>query len=261
MKFLLPSICLWPFPFWLIFKWAKEAGFDGVEILMFGRWTSEKVERVRKKASAYGLVVHFHAPWSLGESNDGITVRDIVLTLLGRLPWPGYKLDSLIPLNARPLVAYSDVLRDFHDGYWIQTDSTGTDYKVPFDEFRKRFSKNPFPTVVDTQHFHEYMAGKPGVSRLTDSRQSYFIDLVGAWEEFGEMVQEVHFNDFNPALGDKKGRNVFPGTGVAPLKEFAKQLRLTGFKGAVVPEVGPKVIAHDIDRLKALRKQLREWFE
>ncbi len=258
MKFLLPSAGLYPLPLWLILRFAKKAGFDGVEVFLFGKWTSARVERLLNDAADLNLIIHFHQVWSTDESSDGVTRRDRILTALGQLPKSSYRLEDIVPPNARPLVAYADVLRGRDDGYWVQTLSTGPIYKVPFEEFKNKFMKTPFPIVLDTQHIFEYISGAAGVSRIGLNKPQLLERFAEVWKTFGQHVQEIHFNDFDPSLGNAKGRNVFPGTGVNPLVEMAQLVMNDHWDGFMVPEV---FLGWNIRRVQALRSYLGVCFE
>jgi hypothetical protein len=266
MKLILCGASLYPMPISRILHMAKNTGFDGVEIFLFGKWTRDKVSRVLDLAEKLNLTISFHQVWSTNESSSGITWRDRILTALGQLPGEGYNLDEIVPVNARPLVAYADcVIRHpetIREGYWVQSVPTGVSYeKSSYTNFEQSFRMSKFPIVMDTQHLLEYISGRSGITNII-RRDSEGIHAV--WEKFlntySGSIEEIHFNDLNPALGDTNGRNLFPGTGIAPLKAFAATLKSARWDGSIVPEVQPKFILYRKERLMELRREVESYF-
>src|SRR3990167_9200427 len=105
MKFGIASMSLFPLPLQTVLRKASRAGFDFVEVFLLGKWDAEKVARAIGRAAILGLELHFHQVWTTESSEAKEKRINQALTLLGRLPPSGYRLDEWVPKNAIPLVA------------------------------------------------------------------------------------------------------------------------------------------------------------
>jgi sugar phosphate isomerase/epimerase len=260
MKYLLCGGGLYPLPPRMILDLAKKAGFDGAEIFLFGHWTNLHVAKLQEYAAKEKLEVHFHQVWSKEESSDvAAATINKVLRLIKQIPADDYHLHEVVPGNATPSVIYANYHNQATHGMWVQTLSTGFGTpRLPFHEFVNSFRQNAFPIVFDTTHFLEYCSGKHGVSRLGS------VNPLTLWQDgfdaFGHKVQEIHFNDYDPRLGDAGGRNLLPGTGIAPLHDLVSMLRHRKWDGYIVPEFRWDLIKWNPRRLLELRKSMKKYF-
>lgn len=267
IRVLLPKLSLFGLPMGLTMRWAKAAGFAGLELLAV-RMIMKHLPRIAGWAEQLGLVLHLHQPWSLSENSTYAHNR--VLSAVGYLPQDGYQINDLVPPETpQPLVIYADRFRDAItlSNRWIQTVSVfqrGRDgrftYQLPYRQFVEVVLKHNLPVVFDTQHFLEYLIGVQGVEKLSSDPRLLFRQLSKGWETLRHLVREIHLNDFNPMLGHTRGRNVFPGTGIVPLAGFMQLVRRSGWQGTVVPEVAPR---HLFGRhaLTHLRRRVGEFIE
>lgn len=248
LKFGLPSASLFPLPLSRVLKKASQAGFDFVEVLLLGTWTRETVEYFKSLADPLHLDLHFHQAWTTQGSPKAMQLRNTLLTVIGYLPPDGHCPSDWIPDNARPLVAYAERIREFigWDRVWFQSISqqralTDRTLLLPCTDFTQEVEEKNLSVVFDTVHFIEYMRGESGIEGIALTKSQLFAAWKGFWDRVGSQVREIHFNDFNPSLGALRGCNLWPGTGVAPLQDFAAMVKTNGWDGCVVPEVQPRL--------------------
>lgn len=269
-KFLLSSASLAPWSMipgtgsWVL-SIAKKAGFDGVEFFLFGKWTYDRVSRVKELARQKGMIVHFHQVWSVSESSDDAAVRrSQVMHKLGLLPDDGYSIRDICPSTACPLVAYADrfgqITTKNGSEAWFQTLSTfrpDRQKKISWEDFSRSAESMKLPMVLDTMHFLEFYLDKRGVDGLPRDGNEILTYLKLYWMRFGQNTREIHFNDYISGIGDK-GRNVFPGSGSVQLRAFALVVRSSGWSGYITPEISPRTpFPHSLSTLKNLRGHMR----
>lgn len=268
IRVFLPYIELCYFPLAGTLGAIKRAGYDGVECHLVGSLLNHRrVLAIRHEAEELGLGFHAHQGWSFEENS--FLPQNRILDLLGCLPHPGYTLEEHVPqkliLAHDPVVVYADRFPEIlgHDGYRVQTCSVFNEagkHKLPFPEFCASVKRHGFPVVFDTQHYLEYAAGAQGVGNLTSDPRRVLKSLTEGWEYLGRYVAEIHLVDFNPTLGHARGRNVPLGTGIAPLHDFCRMVKGSGWEGTVVPEVNPLHLFHNSVRLRELRECVLKLF-
>lgn len=262
MKFGLASGTLFPLPLKTVLRKASRAGFDFVEVFLFGHWSEQRVNDFISFAAELNLTLHFHQVWTTGSSQEREKRIHQVMTLLGLLPPEEYDRNEWIPRNALPLVAYAEEVSRFgsESGVWFQSIAcqrslTDRSPRLPCTDFLRAAKAKNLPIVFDTMHFIEYVLGSSGIeySRLAASQILH--EWQKFWNVFGTQVAEVHFNDFT------ERRNLWPGTGTAPLEEFTVQIKQSGWDGCVVPEVHPKFrLPYGTKELLSLRKKTEQYF-
>lgn len=240
----------------------KEAGFDGVEChLIGGLRDSARVRVIREATRDLGLKLRFHQGWSqlTGQRN----VFNTFLGLLGQLV-PNNQLpkEQFKDVGDDPVVVYGNhaVMTPDQPNYLYQTASEhrGTTYARPYTKFATAVLAWSKPVVFDTQHVLEWYFNVQNVEGLPSDADTISSTIVGLWNTLRPRVVEIHLNDFNPKLGASRGRNVYPGTGIFPLKEFVAQVRSSGWSGVVTPEVAPQYLS--VDKLKSLREDIDRLF-
>lgn len=262
MKFGIASASLLPLPLRSVLKKASQAGFDFVEVFLFGRWTREKVDRFQSFAERLHLSLHFHQLWTTESSQEEKKRINQALTLLGLLPPEGYNRGEWIPRNARPLVAYAEDISLFvsESDVWFQSIACQKSLADPSPrlsrrEFFNAARREKCPVVLDTMHYIEYLRSESGIERSTMEMREILAEWEKFWMEFNAQVREIHWNDFT------RERNLWPETGTAPLREFAETVRASGWDECVVPEVQPKLpFPYGRKELLALRKKVEDYF-
>lgn len=240
----------------------KDAGFDGVECHLIGRLRAPaRVRELQKEVAQLDLGIHFHQGWSweTGQRN----LHNVVLRFLGALVPVGMPFYEQVRDIADPVVVYGS-LADEPSGpnYIYQTASEhvhGKTYAMTFTSFVNAVKSSRLPVVFDTQHILEWCLNKGNVLGLPTDTEAIGQMVDHLWQEFCPFVREIHLCDFNPSLGTFRGRNVFLGDGVFPLKDFCANVRASGWDGTVTPEVSPQHLQGK-DKLQMLRERVNRLF-
>ncbi|HLD61315.1 MAG TPA: TIM barrel protein [Patescibacteria group bacterium] len=242
IQIFLPTISLAGTPADRALRKIKNAGFDGAEMVVSSH-NRGQANQIRELANKYGLGLRWHQSWSLAENRTHW--YNVVANWLGMLEPKGYSLSDILPKNQiEPIVVYADRWQETLDRplALLQTCSVmnGEGKRaLSLDQF-KRIAREYQPRLVfDTQHYLEWHFDCVGVGDLPTDRGELEAALWEGWQEFHHLVEEIHCNDFDPKRGHSRGRNLFPGDGVAPLESFAVMVLQTGWEGVVVPEVSP----------------------
>ena len=242
----------------------KRAGFDAAEAHLIGDLRSpECVALVRAEARDLGLMIRFHQGWSWETGQRSIHNR--MLRWAGALVPEGKSLEKqLANAGTDEVVVYgSRIDEPSRSNYLYQTASEhvgGEEYVMPYTHFAQVAQQKRVPLVLDTQHVLEWKSNAQNVAGLlTESRRDLLEAIRSTWTWCGSLVQEIHLNDFLPSLGAQPGRNLFPGDGVFPTREFCEMVRDSGWQGVVTPETAPKHTKGG--RLRELRETVVRLFE
>ena len=253
------KLSLFGLPIKIAMERVRAAGFDGIEVLLTDRFRNY-TWRCQYLAKELGLILHFHQAWSSDE--DPTDKKFVILGKLGYLPQQRYALRQHIPASIRNkiVVIQADRINErFGNHQWLQTDCIFKNGRslLSLAEFAQAVNKLNLPVVFDTQHYLEWKLGIfRDLSKLPTDQKKLLELLEEGWATFGPHAKEIHLNDWAP-----NERNVFTGTGIAPLKEFCKMVKSSGWNGYVVPEIGPKVpIPRSLDTLKKLRETVESYF-
>lgn len=256
-KVLLSSMSLFGLPLEMIFRKAWKGGFDGVEVFLFNP-VEQRVEKARRLAERYELMLHFHEVCSFEEAPSS---SDRVLQLLGLSPRKDKSfIDRVPPFIHEPVVVYANHYTEVSSqNHWLQTISMFFENwtcKVGFPDFISGVLKGNLPIVFDTQHYLQY---RLGLGKEIPTGVGLVKLLCDGWLCFHGLVKEIHLNDFCVNKGSMMGRNVFLGGGQAPLDEFCKTVRESGWSGTIVPEVSPfHLFPYRGSRLAELRRKVDE---
>ena len=258
-QILASKISLFGLPIKIAMERVKRAGFQGIEILITNCFR-DYIWRCQYFAQELDLTLHFHQAWSADE--DPTDWKFKVLEWVGYLPTSGYTLKNHVPMEiSDPVVISADRINQTtkRSNFWYQTDCIFRDSmpQVTFPEFVRSVKKHNLPVVFDTQHYLEYRLGYFRDLKYLPTKKSDLMKLLEeGWAIFGQHAKEIHLNDWTPV-----SRNVFPGTGVAPLKEFCRLVKSTGWDGYIVPEIGPRIpIPHSLDTMRRLRETVDSCF-
>lgn len=264
IRVFMPHFSILGVPLYPSLKKAKKAGYYGVEIHLAAKSMSKAMD-IRRQAKILGLDIHWHQGWSKEEDESGLMLNKI-LDFFEQLPKPGYTLENHIPRTSDPTVIYVERLNEIgaNKNWWVQTacysySKKGNNLRVSLEKFLEKVESIDIKIVFDVQHFLEWYYEVIGVSDLPAKTLKLLKKLEYGWEKLGKRVKEIHLTDTNPALGNDKGRNVYFGKGILPLKEFCGMVRDSGWGGVVVPEVSP--IEYRKRGAKTVLENTLEYFE
>lgn len=246
MKLSLSTGSLYVYPLRLVFRWAREAGFDGVELVVNleairrgGANTRELADtegtdilsvhpvlgpipgwrerrggfeptlRFAQDAGAGVLVMHTPKAESL-DDGEGLAFRRRVETWQPRLVGGGLRL-----------AIENKAIRSKEDRRYALS---------PLDNLRAFADRYDLGLVLDTSH-----AGSAGD------------ELLYAHQVFDERLVNVHLSDMGEWIPVSRVRNKltqhrFPGAGRLPLTSLLARLAETGYEGLVTLEVSPFAI-------------------
>ena len=246
MKLSMSTGSLYPYPLRAVFRMARGAGFDGVEVGVNPEAIARGGQAVRQLAEAEGLslfsvhptvvplpgwreqhggldrtirlaqdagaqVVVAHTPWTETlDEGKGLAFCRKIEALQARLAGGGLRL----------AIENKAVYREAQRGYAL----------TPLDRLRAFADRYDLGLVLDAVH-----AGSAGE------------DLIYARQTFGSRLVNVHLSDLG---GSRPFRSVrlldklleqhrFPGVGDLPLAGLLAELQRSGYAGPITLEVGP----------------------
>lgn len=245
---LMPYWEFFGFPAFGTVKTIKQAGFQGIEILLSRNLVPCRITNTyRQLCLKLGLILHFHECWTL-EDNPTYGFNK-ALAALGIIHKTGFHLAAQIPTDMHePMVIYPDRYNELLQlgspptNLWLQTVHVmngSLQHKLSYPKFVTEFHTHHFPIVFDTQHFLEYRCNVNGVEELPRDPQMLTDLLIEGWDTFESQVREVHLSDCDPELGHSRGTKVFLGDGILPLRDFCQYIKRQRYEGFITPEVRP----------------------
>lgn len=271
--FFLPSISVFPASPLTVMDIAMEAGYDGLELWRFRcLWRYPSLARYRREAAIRGLELRFHE--ALAWDSDSTHPEIRIPALWGGLLRSGALLEEQFLYAKEPVVAYArhwaEVARNKqrYPNWTLQTVSTMPNglYDLPYAEFEQAVQDNKILVTLDTQHLLEYVIGKPGVENLMGiSRAALMQRIVDFFDKYHHLIREIHLNNFDPAMGHRAGRNLWPNEGVLDLRAFCQHVKASGWEGAVTPELHPRLFSRyskrkNIKTAERLLEQVKEYW-
>lgn len=246
MRFSLSTGTLYIYPLQTVFRWAREAGFEGVELVVNPEAIARGGRAVRRLAEAEGVEI--------------LTVHPTVI------PLPGWRersggLDRTIRLaqeaGAGLVVMHTPRSESLDEGEGLvyrqrieawQTRLAGSGLRLavenksirneasrayalsPLDRLREFADRYDLGLVLDTTH-----AGTAGE------------DLLAASQVFGGRLANVHLSDMGgqiplaalPGMRTVLGQHRFPGAGDLTLAGLLASLASDGYEGPVTLELTP----------------------
>lgn len=236
---------LYIYPLRTVFRWARDVGFDGVEIVVNPEVIGRGAEGIRRLAGDEGMpifsvhptviplpgwrerhggagptlqlaceagagVAVVHTPHAASlDAGEGLVFRSLVERWAGRLTGSGTRL----------AVENKAVRRPADHGYAL----------TPLDRLRAFADRYDVGLVLDTAH-----AGTAGE------------DLLEARRILGGRLVNVHLSDLGPRLplpsaqlGGVVTDHLFPGSGNLPLARLVADLARSGYSGPVTLELNP----------------------
>ena len=236
---------LYIYPLRAVFRWARQAGFDGLEVVVNPQVIARGGEGVRRLAAAEGLPIFSVHPtvvplpgWRERHGGAAPTIR---LACEAGAPVVVMHTPRAASLDAGEGLAFRRRIETW--GAWLA--GTGTrlavenkavrratdlDYALtPLDRLRAFADQYDVDLVLDTAH-----AGSAGD------------DLLAARRVFGSRLANVHLSDLGPVLPLAPPRlagavadHLFPGAGSLPLAGLMADLAHGGYEGPVTLELNP----------------------
>lgn len=239
MRFSVSSASFVPRHLATAFAWAKEAGFDGLELaILSGRW-GPNPSHVLGLSHRCGIpVLSIHAPLlpPLGMNPHKRLQRTLTLAQeLGgvlvtfHLPPPGNTTarHSLLASRGHGIpIAIENFSASKAVGPWSKLGS----YDDYLRELRRFVEAGNFAVTFDTSHAGA-IAGDP----------------LPAYELLKDRIANIHLSDFIPRalpfgrslLASYFVEHQVPGRGTLPLGEFLQRLGRDGYQGLVTVEANP----------------------
>lgn len=240
-----------------VFDLAKEAGFDGIEVLVDGRWDTRQAGYLKRLMDRHGLpVVSLHSPfhlirvpgweqdplWRLKktvELAEDLEARVVVahpplgwlrlyLHVTGasnkRRFWVGLPLSWLV---GRPYARWlRDELEDFQRG-------TGVTIAVENMPSRRvgplRFDLYQMTRLESLERFQH-------LTLDTTHLATRGLDIIQAYERLADQVAHVHLSNYN----GREHRLLQDGH--LPLADFLRRLSQGNYKGIVTLELQPDAL-------------------
>ncbi|HSJ57453.1 MAG TPA: sugar phosphate isomerase/epimerase [Anaerolineae bacterium] len=245
MKLSVSTGTLYIYPLRAVFRWARQAGFDGLEVVVNPQVIARGGEGVRRLAAAEGLPIFSVHPtvvplpgWRERHGGAAPTIR---LACEAGAPVVVMHTPRAASLDAGEGLAFRRRIETW--GAWLA--GTGTrlavenkavrratdlDYALtPLDRLRAFADQYDVDLVLDTAH-----AGSAGD------------DLLAARRVFGSRLANVHLSDLGPVLPLAPPRlagavadHLFPGAGSLPLAGLMADLAHGGYEGPVTLELNP----------------------
>lgn len=246
MKFSLSTGTLYPYPLRLVFRWARQAGFDGVELVINPEAVARGGQAVRRLAHAEGIEI-FSAhptvvPFPGWRERDGGMARTIGLAqeagiglVAVHTPRSGSldegdglifrhrieRWQSRLSGSGLQLAVENKAIRAETDRHYALT---------PLNRLQAFAERYDLGLVLDTAH-----AGTAGE------------DLNQARRLFGSRLVNVHLSDLGgrvpleslPLVYRFFGEHRFPGVGDLALASLLEDLSSSHYSGLVTLEVNP----------------------
>ncbi len=245
------TTCVYPLEPEQAFRIAKDAGFDGVEIMVSQEATTQDPVALNEMSERYGLpILSIHAP----------------VLLLTHFVWgrdPRVKLARTAEL-AKAVGAGSVVV---HPPFRWQAS-----YALEFLSIVRTLSEehgveiaveNMFPWRAAGRNMKAYAPGWDPRQMDCDAVTLDFshaalsgTDSMQLATDLGERLRHVHLCDGSGAIGEGQifDEHLLPGKGREPVAEVLRMLADRGWDGSIVAEVNTRKAKTEAERLEMLRE-------
>lgn len=267
----LSTACLYVYPLRKVFEIAKNAGFDGVELVAGPETDIRGGDYFARLSREYDLPVFtVHPPLFAfpGWSRVQVTIEPYLDKLTHLARQVGAPIVVLHMPRARRIE--DPIGRDFVRkvvSARARLNGTGPAYALENSpKFRARDGAYMLRALRDLRAFAD--AHDFPMTLDTAHIGTWNIDLLGSLDYFDGRLANVHFSDLREVSGWMLKRPEFqsyvrqhqlPGSGFLPLKEFLKELATRGYKGPITYELSPLPLKFWSSRRAA--EKLRECVE
>lgn len=253
------------------FALAKEAGFEGVEVLVDHRWDTRQPDRLNRLSERYGLpITSVHSPfvpgivdWPASDADrcvqavalaEAVGARTVVVHLPARfsgieIRWPAVRQK---PFYIRyPYTWDKKHLRWLKDGLLDLQAKTSVTIALENLPYRRAF----FGLWQTPWHMNtpQDWAQFPHWTMDTTHLGTGGFDILAVYEQLKGKLAHVHLSNFN----GKEHRLLTDGR--LPLAELLQRLQRDGYQGAIVCELDPEPLNAGDE--KVVRANLRATYE
>ena len=246
LRFSLSTGILYPYPLRTVFRWARQAGFDGVELVINPEAILRGGLALQHLAQAEGVEIFSAHPTIVPlpgwQERDGGIARIIGLAQeagIGLVVMHTPRSESLDEGNGllfrQRIEAWQQQLAGSAPRLAVENKAIRAEAHrhyalTPLDRLRAFADRHDLDLVLDTAH-----AGTAGE------------DLVQAHRLFGNRLVNVHLSDLGgrfplaglPLVHRFFGEHRFPGVGDLALSALLEDLGSSGYAGLVTLEVSP----------------------
>lgn len=245
---------LYIYPLRWTFSLAKRAGFDGVELVIGPEVDWRGAEYVKKLVQEFQLpVLTVHPPLYGYRGWDDINIS--------YAPYMEKAIALSEAVGARLMVVHSPRAYQYDRGRGKEfveqvvasrNSINGHGPKLGLEN-GARFSKGDSPFILRTLPELREFAEKHDVALTLDTAHvgTFDLDLLSSLEFFDGRVANVHLSDLRevphwlmnqPRLHSYYRQHQFPGTGILPLRELLRELKLRGYEGTITYELSPLAV-------------------
>ncbi len=246
MRFSVSTGTLYPYPLRTIFRWARSAGFEGVELVVNPEAIVRRGETVRQMAREEGIEIFSVHPTVVPlpgwwERRGGIEPTIRLAQELGAR-WVILHVPRSETMSEGEGLAFRQRIETWSPRLAESQLQLAVENKAIRAEAHRRYALSPLDRlrafadqydlglILDTTH-----AGTAGE------------DLAQARRVFNGRLVNVHLSDLGgryplssyPPVRRMLGEHRFPGSGELPLAELLKGLAIEGYEGLVTLEISP----------------------
>jgi sugar phosphate isomerase/epimerase len=250
LKLSLSTGTLYPYPLRWTFRWAREAGFGGVELVVNPEAIVRGGRAVRRLAEAAGLEI--------------LAVHPTVVPLPGWWERSGGRVPTIRlaqEAGAGQVVLHTPRSQSLEEG-------EGVDFRETIEAWQARLAAGGTRLAIENKALRvesdKYYALTP-LDRLSAFAERYDLglvldtthaatageDLLRARQLFGERLVNVHLSDMGGRLPLARlstvrtllGQHRFPGTGDLALADLLADLRGRQYSGSITLEVNPWAVS------------------
>ena len=250
MNVILSTGSLYQYPLSEVFQIAKNAGFDGIELLIARGNCDLEADYIQELSSSYELpILSLHSPFMVCDGWGGFWDRierslamamELSIPLVNFHPPSGYVVrHHLDDELSQHIGEYKDMLGDSGTILTIENLPTiRTLRRVFLNRLLQRTVNNMYKIAdfAEENHIH--------VTFDTTHIGTTGVDLLYAYNVFKDKIENIHLSDY-----DGRWQHLLPGTGYLPLKRFLEQVRDDGYNGIITLETCPAAMkSEDKDR-------------
>jgi sugar phosphate isomerase/epimerase len=234
MKLILSAGSLYTLPATQVFEMARDAGFDGLEVIINHDFAGSQALPYLKELQSIHPVLSLHAPFF---EIDG---------------W-GNKIDQLKRCAELALQAGVPLI-NFHPPNWLSFELKFWRWLKQVKDFQAEIGQNGVLVTIENMpclpqlKMNPYMLSKiENMVRFMEERNLYLTfdtahcgsmhtDFLGDFHLFYDSgrMRNIHFSDYSNGQ-----EHLLPGHGALPLTRFLNHLRETDYDQALVLELAP----------------------